>query len=143
MKKTLTILFALTGISCYALPIVASAPIKPMAKVFNIKCDKSTDGLIVKKTDLNLPSMICSTKQGGWISGESMLNKMKEKNGTCMQHWEQMKSQHDKLIDAIKSNDANKVGTMVIKMHNEQESFIEENPNCSFKHLKNNSSIAK
>lgn len=145
MKKLISTILITSGISiAYAANtmMVTSNPIKPVDKVYNIKCDKSTDGVIVKKIGLNIPAMICSIKQGGWVSAESAFNMMKNKNDKCMQHFDQMKNEHDNLIAAIKTNDPNKVGLMVIKMYQEQDAFFESNPDCSFKKMHKNSASA-
>lgn len=146
MKKLLSTILITSGMASMAYAATTmtakSNPIKPVDKVYNIKCDKSTDGVIVKKMGLNIPAMICSTKQGGWVSAESAFNMMKNKNDKCMQNFDQMKNEHDNLIAAIKTNDPNKVGLMVIKMHQEQDAFFESNPDCSFKKMHKNSASA-
>lgn len=48
----------------------------------------------------------------------------------CKPAFEHMKANHDKLEAAIKANDANTVGKIVIADHNYMESFIATHPQC-------------
>lgn len=52
----------------------------------------------------------------------------------CMQAMEHMHANHAQLESAIKANDANKVGTIVIANHKYMESFIAKNPQCKPHH---------
>lgn len=52
----------------------------------------------------------------------------------CMQAMEHMRANHAQLESAIKANDANKVGTIVIANHKYMESFIAKNPQCKPQH---------
>lgn len=48
----------------------------------------------------------------------------------CQTAMEHMRTTHKEVEAAIKANDANKVGTLVIANHNYMESFMAKNPQC-------------
>lgn len=48
----------------------------------------------------------------------------------CKPAMEHMRTSHKEIEAAIKANDANKVGTLVIANHNYIESFMMQNPQC-------------
>ncbi|MDD3267469.1 MAG: hypothetical protein PHC75_09870 [Burkholderiales bacterium] len=48
----------------------------------------------------------------------------------CKQAFEHMRDSRPKVEAAIKANDANKVGTLVIADHKYMEDFMSKNPQC-------------
>lgn len=65
----------------------------------------------------------------------------------CKPAMEHMRTSHKEVEAAIKANDANKVGTLVIANHNYIESFMAQNPQCKPRGMMppqgNNSQAAK
>ena len=51
-------------------------------------------------------------------------------DSSCKPAMEHMRTNHQQVEAAIKANDANKVGTLMIANHNYMESFMTQNPQC-------------
>lgn len=51
-------------------------------------------------------------------------------DSSCKPALEHMRTNHQQVEAAIKANDANKVGTLMISNHNYMESFMAQNPQC-------------
>lgn len=59
---------------------------------------------------------------------------MMPKDPVCQEAMKQMKDCHAKVEAAIKANDAQKVGELVIANHHYMESFMAKHPQCKPKH---------
>ncbi|RTL02998.1 MAG: hypothetical protein EKK57_00435 [Proteobacteria bacterium] len=55
---------------------------------------------------------------------------MQNMDPVCQQAMQHIHASHTQIESAIKANDANKVGTLVIANHNYMESFIKQHPEC-------------
>lgn len=55
---------------------------------------------------------------------------MQPMDPVCQQAMEHMHTTHMQVESAIKANNANKVGTLIIANHNYIESFIKQHPEC-------------
>lgn len=132
----LSTLFSGLAFACVNQKVNSSdTQVTPVKKIYGIKCDKETNGVIVKKSGSVEKPMICSTEKSGWVQLDF------SKNNSCFDHFKQMRGSEGKeLKQALAQNDANKVGAIMIKMHNENESFLKQNPQCDWQKNKSKSS---
>lgn len=60
-------------------------------------------------------------------------NGMKQIPAECKAQMVKMHSNHEAIEAAIKKNDANKVGKLVIKEYNDNQAFLKSHPDCKMK----------
>ena len=130
MKKILFLLSLFSSLS-FATNLDTESAVKPVNKIYGLKCDKSLDGVIIKKQNNNIPPMICSSNSGLWTKFDFTKSSEFKNKKICFDYFHQMKNnQESVLVSAIKANNQEKVGEIIIKMHNSNESFFESNPQC-------------
>lgn len=68
------------------------------------------------------------------VTGNALAEKPRH-NPACKPLMEHMRTTHPQIEAAIKANDAQKVGQLVIADHNFIEKFIAEHPQCKPRHF--------
>lgn len=132
MKKTLIILSLFSGV-VFANTMDNESNIKPVSKIYNLKCDKNLDGVVIKNKNNSVPPMVCNVKTGNWEKFNIKDSSEFKSKEICFNHFkEERKTNQAELESAINANDQNKVGEIVIKMHNDNKDFFAKNPQCKF-----------